>query len=196
MYQIVSETVQMFNGEPFYLCGSYFQHRGKRLHRVVWEHYNGEIPQGFHVHHKDGDRANNAIENLELMDGKAHCRLHSDNEPNKSRLRAMGVAGREAAIGWHHSEAGREQGRKNAHFLHDHPAQLLVCEHCGATYETKRLSGSRFCSNACKAAARRASGVDNEIRTCPICGKNFEVNRYETTRHCSRKCAWKARKGG
>lgn len=196
MYQVVSETIQMFNGRPFYLCGFYFQNKGKRLHRAVWEYYNGEIPKGFHVHHKDGNRANNAIENLELMDGKEHCRMHSDNEVNKNRLRSVCAEGRAAAMAWHHSEEARELGRKNAHYMHDHQPISLICENCGELYETKNLSGSRFCSNACKSAYRRASGVDNETRTCPECGKKFEVNKYDKRVCCSRKCAWQARKKG
>ena len=31
----------------------------KRLHRCVWEYYNGEIPKGYHIHHKDNDKSNN-----------------------------------------------------------------------------------------------------------------------------------------
>ena len=65
--KVISNTVQKFNGESYYLCGQYFQRKGKRLHRTVWEFHNGTIPKGYHVHHKDGNRSNNAIENLTLM---------------------------------------------------------------------------------------------------------------------------------
>ena len=34
-YKVVSETIQELNGERFYLCGKYYQHNGKRLHRAV-----------------------------------------------------------------------------------------------------------------------------------------------------------------
>ena len=49
--QVISSTVQRFNGVSYYLCGKYFQRRGVRLHRMVWEYHNGKIPQGYHVHH-------------------------------------------------------------------------------------------------------------------------------------------------
>ena len=29
--EVLSDTIQVFNGERFYLCGNYFQHKGKRL---------------------------------------------------------------------------------------------------------------------------------------------------------------------
>ena len=195
MYQVLSETMQLFDGEPFYQCGFYFQHRGKRLHRAVWEHYNGAIPAGYHVHHKDGNRANNEISNLELLPAGKHLSLHSSTEAAKANARRTIELARPAAAAWHRSEAGRELGRRNAHYLHDHEARRLICEHCGREYETRSLSAdARFCSNACKSAARRKAGLDNETRVCPVCGKTFEVNRYDKTECCSRKCAWQARK--
>ena len=65
--QRISTTAQRFDGVTYYLCGEYFQRKGRRLHRAVWEHHNGKIPNGYHVHHKDGDRNNNDISNLELL---------------------------------------------------------------------------------------------------------------------------------
>ena len=41
---VVSATAQRFNGQTYYLCGDYFQRKGRRLHRAVWEYHNGEIP--------------------------------------------------------------------------------------------------------------------------------------------------------
>lgn len=46
------------------------------MHRDVWEFYNGPIPEGHQVHHKDGDRGNNAIENLMLVERSDHSRRH------------------------------------------------------------------------------------------------------------------------
>jgi hypothetical protein len=44
----------------------------KRAHRVVWEAFNGPIPDRLEVNHKNLDRADNRLENLELM-------THRDN---------------------------------------------------------------------------------------------------------------------
>ena len=62
---VLSNTIQKFNGESYYLCGMYFQRKGKRLHRTVWKYHNGEIPKGYHVHHKDGNKLNNELQNLQ-----------------------------------------------------------------------------------------------------------------------------------
>jgi len=65
-----------------------------------------------------------------------------------------------------------------------------TCEHCGGEYQTRALSADqKFCSKKCKAAARRASGVDSEQRTCHQCSGSFTCNRYDKTRHCSSSCA-------
>lgn len=46
-------------------------------HCVVWEKHYGKIPKGMQVHHKDGNKLNNNIDNLILVDAMTHKRLHS-----------------------------------------------------------------------------------------------------------------------
>lgn len=51
---------------------------GKRTleHRAVWEAAYGTIPRGLHVHHIDGDKTNNRLDNLALAGNSAHQGLH------------------------------------------------------------------------------------------------------------------------
>lgn len=35
-------------------------------HRVVWFYFNGEIPKGYEINHKDENKSNNSLGNLEL----------------------------------------------------------------------------------------------------------------------------------
>ena len=44
--------------------------------RTAWKDAHGDIPDGFHVHHKDGDFRNNNLENLELVDAWLHNSVH------------------------------------------------------------------------------------------------------------------------
>jgi len=44
-------------------------------HRYVWELANGQIPKGCHIHHIDGNKANNNISNLECILGTEHNRM-------------------------------------------------------------------------------------------------------------------------
>ena len=37
------------------------------FHRVIWFYFNGEIPEGLEINHKDEDKSNNSLDNLELL---------------------------------------------------------------------------------------------------------------------------------
>ena len=37
-----------------------------RVCELVWEAFNGEIPEGYEVAHIDGDKTNNRLDNLKL----------------------------------------------------------------------------------------------------------------------------------
>lgn len=197
MINIISPTIQEFNGERFYLCGNYFQHQGKRLHVAVWRHYNGEIPKGYHVHHKDKNRAHNDIDNLELVESSMHHSMHMSEreEYNKKHIEDIRVLASE----WHRSEEGRAWHRKHAKEQWEHVEEKeYVCSYCGKTFKTtNRYSDNqnRFCSNNCRASFRRKSGIDNEDRVCPVCGKTFSANKYAKKLYCSYECARKKRYG-
>ena len=71
----------------YYRITSYSEgNRDKRLHRLIWEAYHGEIPDGYVVHHKDGNKLNNDISNLELLTDSAHKKLFKHDEKTKQFL--------------------------------------------------------------------------------------------------------------
>jgi len=47
---------------------------GKSLHRLVYQMFKGKIPAKSAINHKDGNKANNAIENLECVTHKENMR--------------------------------------------------------------------------------------------------------------------------
>lgn len=51
------------------------------LHHYVWKQAYGEIPSGYHVHHRDGNSLNNNENNLMLMSAQDHLQLHSKGRP-------------------------------------------------------------------------------------------------------------------
>lgn len=46
-------------------------------YRKVWEEKNGKIPDGYLIHHIDGDRTNNHVDNLIPLTPQDHRRLHT-----------------------------------------------------------------------------------------------------------------------
>jgi len=68
-----------FNGLKYWKTAGdgYYRRKGVYLHRMVYSGTYGNIPHGWHVHHKDNDRDNNVIENLEALPGKQHNKQHS-----------------------------------------------------------------------------------------------------------------------
>ena len=189
MLNVISETKQEFLGTTYYLCGFYFQNKGKRLHRTILEHYNGEIPDGYHVHHKDGNRSNNDIANLGLMQSNEHLHLHSSTPESVARARKVIEIARIYAAKWRRTdEARRLQSIWSREGWKKVQPKQYKCEQCGTPFES-RGGHPKYCSNKCKSAFRRQHGIDNEIRICVICGAGFEVNKYDKSECCSRACA-------
>lgn len=50
-----------------------------RVHRLVYETFKSDIPDGFQIDHIDRNKANNSIENLRVVTGSENCRNTSKN---------------------------------------------------------------------------------------------------------------------
>ena len=56
-------------------------------HRYIWEKEIGKIPEGWDIHHKNEDKSDNRIENLECLSKSDHTKLYSphNNQYTKGR---------------------------------------------------------------------------------------------------------------
>lgn len=124
-----------WNGFRWYYdhrMGRYRNSTGIPLARAVWTHVHGPIPDGYDVHHVDGDKANDDPANLALVEHHEHRNSHAAENGRKSNGNAAGAAAMWAA----------------------RAADSRICEHCGAAYES-RATYSSYCGPNCRAAARR-----------------------------------------
>lgn len=167
--------------------------RRERLHCYVWRFYNGDIPNGYHVHHVDENKKHNDIENLRCVPGTLHVKHHSCERAVKdydSICKNLIENAVPKASEWHRSAEGRSWHSEHAiETTRKMKEKEFVCQFCGKPFFRKPLGTNRFCSNNCKTAARRKSGIDDETRICKVCGKEFRCNKYQTNKYCSHECA-------
>jgi hypothetical protein len=187
-----SFPTQEFNGRKYYQYeGRYFTSNTRKMHRDVWEHYNGKIPKGYHIHHIDGNPSNNDISNLQLMKASEHLRMegkkrHKENPEWSKRFHEKGI---QLAKEWHKSEEGRKWHSEHAKKQWENPSVFFHrCIQCDLLFESFKNIGAKFCSNNCKSAHRRLSGVDNEERICIVCNAEFTCNKYYSQSKCKRGC--------
>ena len=148
--------IQNFNGKEYRLYPKerYFKSHRYYMHHDVWKYFNGQIPKGYHVHHKDGSSWNNNIQNLELIEANKHLSFHSkqrliNNPDHKKRFIENGII---AAKEWHKSNEGlqwHKEHAKRCNFGHfDYGTDQCIV--CGKDYK-RRTKHAKFCHPNCKA---------------------------------------------
>lgn len=183
----VNTDTKNHNGRITYL------HREKlRLHLGLTE----EQMKGYDVHHIDGNKDNNDISNLKLITKEEHREIHNKRNENSKRH----VCRKCGRTYWSSvSKSVNICDRCDSSLAIGGSSMVTIkkiCKYCGAEYETKGMNRNRskFCSNKCKSAYRRASKVDDIEKVCAYCGKKFKTNKYSGAIYCSGHCAVKRHK--
>lgn len=58
-------------------------------HRYVWEQAHGPIPSHIHIHHANGDKADNRLENLVATDARGHRHRQRMVEPYAEQVKRL-----------------------------------------------------------------------------------------------------------
>jgi hypothetical protein len=136
----------------YYASGNTRQHV-RLLHRQIWTDHFGEIPEGHHIHHKDGDWRNNDISNLECISASEHGREHmnerfKDEQYRKQNKIDLAKAQDKAKL-WHKSEEGRKWHREHGKKTWENKKTIKKsCQHCGNEFQAY-FDRAKFCSRKC-----------------------------------------------
>lgn len=166
---VLDEITQYFNGYLYKVWPSspYYSKGSSRLHRDVWAFAFGPIPNGCHIHHKDGNSANNVLSNLECMDAKEHLQLSWATQSRTDKA-VISESARQKAAAWHSSDEGRLWHKRHAEKIklgQRHAREERKCLHCGVEFMGIVRAGAtaqKYCSDVCKVAAYRQRGADKE----------------------------------
>jgi hypothetical protein len=111
----------------------------KYVHRIVWEAFNGTIPRDKEINHKNGNKADNRLDNLELT-SKSENIKHS-----------YMVLGRESPSGedhWSYGKVASEETRlkmRKKKLGENHPAfkgwYVINGVEYASTYEAEKATG-------------------------------------------------------
>ena len=149
------------------------------LHRYIYEKAHGEIPEGYIIHHKDHNRLNNSLDNLEMMSQSEHVKLHAKDpewsetvKKNREKARVSDNLNR-----YKYSEEYKQQRSENAKKASD-ASNLSV--------NTKR-----YREEGGLARAQELANAKVEC-TCRMCGKKYMAKK--NSRVCSLECKYELKK--
>ena len=190
--EVIDETHQRFNGVIYLKDKGGHYSTNSFIHRVVFSYYNGRLPVGktHNVHHRDRNKDNNNIENLQLLTIAEHSRI-----PKKSPIEKIC-----SHCGKAFQVTGKNRRQKCcsiscARKLRVKPAVEKICVVCGKTFTADKKHNNRqvCCSLSCASklgAEKRRNPYNDKI--CPICGVKFHAKKI-TQVFCSRSCYMKSR---
>lgn len=151
-------------------------------YRKIWENNYGEIPKDendrtFEIHHIDGNRNNNSIENLKCVSLEEHYKIHLEQKDYASAAFLKQKMGN-PLYGWKHSDETKEKIRQDSL---DNPRKYWLGKkrpdisemrkNMVVSDETKKKQSELKLKNPTKYWLGKKRIVISKPYTCPHCGK-------------------------
>jgi DNA polymerase I-like protein with 3'-5' exonuclease and polymerase domains len=136
------------------------------------------------IHHKDEDKRNWHIDNLEELSAFDHKSLH-----NRLRWERLTPEERETL-----SNARREYIKKGREaFAEKHPSWTKECERCGADIRVTECSSYvKYCSQECYRKSKKGRGPE---KPCEMCGTVMKLHPKSVRKFCCQDCYTRHKRG-
>lgn len=135
-----------WNGESWGMySGGYWRIGARYLHREKWIALRGPIPKGWVVHHKDHNKSNCNISNLECLPRSTHSRHHLSDVLHTKPVWAKAAKTRSKMSAQIGKAISRAQLKK--------PQLPIICVQCKQQFLT-RSKVAKLCSTRCRSNHR------------------------------------------
>ncbi|MBR4384122.1 MAG: HNH endonuclease [Selenomonadaceae bacterium] len=192
--EILDAMYQKFDGITYKKDSSGHYRKNFSIQQSVWRYYNGDIPEGYDIHHIDENKDENNITNFQLLTRAEHSKTHRENfqmPPRKAETFQCEICGRyfeSVSCGRNRycSVHCRNIAVKNA----EHYKETRTCVVCGKPFSISKFSDTTCCSYSCAQKlgwAHRKENQPPKKRVCAYCGKEFETYSARA-KYCSRLC--------
>ena len=161
-------------------------YRNSKKYRKVWEDFYGSIPYGFEIHHIDGNRDNNSLDNLKCVSMQEHYDIHF-KQGDSAACHAISLRlNQKPNTGWRHSEESlckmrKPKQRKEGYKLSDEHKRKIGDAHRGKKRsprpeEVRQKLRVPKSDAFKKRVSEKMSGVSKNLEQCPHCSKVGGVN--------------------
>jgi len=91
----------------FYVNKQGYYVKSMYLHNLVWVNFYGKpVPKGYAIHHINGDKTDNRIQNLQCVKADVHARYH---HKGREYPKEVGEKISKSKMGYHHTEETKQK---------------------------------------------------------------------------------------